>query len=158
MRINRSLSIVTSGRLGNQLFQWALMHQIIQESSLNENSSFSMLEMQLPTNGHSNRLIHLVNSCPHMRIKKAKIFLKFKMKIVEKLDLYLSREAIDRVSSFFCLKYERLAVSDNSFPKRTTYIGYFQDVRQFVTVLPTLLGELSNAIQKEKNGFWKKVR
>jgi hypothetical protein len=156
LRIGRSLSIVTSGRLGNQLFQWALMHQIIHKSSLNEKSVFSMLEMQLPTNGHRNRLMHLVNSCPHIRIKKAKKSLKFKMKIVEKLDLYLSREAIDRVSSFFGLKYERLALSDNFFPKRATYIGYFQDVRQFVAVLPILLGELSNAIQREKKWLLEK--
>lgn len=156
MRIGRNPSIVTSGRLGNQLFQWAFMHQIIHKSPLKEISTFSMLEMQLPTNGHRNRLMHLVNSCPHMRIKKAKRPLKLKMKIVEKLDLYLSRDAINIVSSFFCLKYERLTLSDNFFPKRTTFIGYFQDVRQFVTVFPILLGELSNAIQKEKKWLLEK--
>jgi len=148
-------SIATSGRIGNQLFQWAFMHQLLNRNSLNEHNKFFMLEMQLATNYQRNQLSTLMLGCPHLRIVRASESLKFRMKIVEKLNLSLSDHFTARLSSAFRLRYERLPLPDSGdFQKNMTYIGYFQDVRNFVEVLPILLGELSYSVQNQKKDFF----
>lgn len=109
-----------------------------------------MLEMQLPTNGQKNLLLPLIDSCPHIKIAKANKLLNLKMKLVDKASLHFSAEATASLSLLLSLKYERLSLSNpDIFPKNSTYIGYFQDVREFFEELPWVLSELNSAIKRE---------
>ena len=143
-------SIVTSGRLGNQLFQWAYMHQIMRNDPINKRLTFSMIEMNSSTNGQTNRLLPLKHSCTHLHISKANLLLKLRMKIVERLNLTLPDELTAKIASVLGLEYESINyLNTNYSSKGSTRIGYYQDVRKFIDELSLLLSELIEAIEIE---------
>ena len=58
------IRIATAGYLGNQLFQWAFGHYLVDGTD----ARFSMQLMSMPTNGWGNYLDFLIPHCEHMHI------------------------------------------------------------------------------------------
>jgi hypothetical protein len=147
-------SIVTSGRLGNQLFQWAFMHSVISLNSNSEMARFDFIELDVPTNRQKNYLAKLKDYCDHFEISDAPDHLRYRMRLTEKSKIHFKTRISESISNLLHLSYEN---SSNgklvSKIKNRTFVGYYQDVRRFEPVLPILKRELLQSIDESRKNI-----
>ena len=127
------------------------MHSVISLNSNSETARFNFLELDVPTNRQENHLSKLKDYCGHFEISDAPNHLRYRMRLTEKSRIHLKTSISESISNLFHLSYENSQsgkfISKN---KNQTFIGFYQDVRQFELALPILKRELLQSIDESR--------
>ena len=142
--------IATAGYLGNQLFQWAFGHYLVDETG----AKFSMQLMSIPTNGWGNYLDFLVPHCEHMCITQPRKIDNVRDKLVGKSEQIITDilevKGQHKVLDFVSRLAKEQSRTNRLIPKykNRLYYGYFQDVQYFNSIVSSISDELASALQK----------
>ena len=144
------IRIATAGYLGNQLFQWAFGHYLVDGTD----ASFSMQLMSMPTNGWGNYLDFLIPHCEHMHITQPRKVDNVRDKLVGKGEQIITNKfkfkGQHKVVDFISRLAREQSHANRLIPKykNRLYYGYFQNVQYFTSVISSISDEFASALEK----------
>ena len=140
--------IIISGRLGNQLFQWAFLHSL---DKIGKNNFLISLKRDPYQNDL--RLQFLTNFCEHFEFTDNDLLTSLKLKVADFIKHKHERigRKIDYVLQIF-REHER-----NNKKNCKIILGYFQDFELFIDSMNIIVPELMAAVYFNTNQIKKEI-